>query len=420
MDTLTQQYFVKLSLLPEDVQHYFDSEISGKFLRELEKKYSTQMGYMADLVVDIVVNDFHIEVIEDRARKDFKFDDQRVKNFIIDFLGIVLYPVHEYLEEMSVDVAGEIVKRGGSVEEYNKYEEEWADALGNEFIEAIEEFSSKQSDLVDFKNEENILLNMLEKNFLRVLKDNNINSVSLLNSGLLAVMNNVQGFRKEAIDALLRNSEKMTSRDFFLEDKMQAPTCGNWLKDFIAQYGSGDFDSLVLSEFLSKSKNVEKLDAPEKDLIEKLLIIYRNIKFFIPSEDINSPEELYIIPVSIEAEEPIKSKAGILDRFYKCGNEKWVKAPIDIQKNDNDTANQVLDAYRGDVAREAKVAGFADEMKKKFGQDNKAIRGEFFIAVRNGDVEKTVAILRILAEMSDIENMLAEDEKLNKFLASAS
>ena len=41
MDTFTQQYFIKLSQLPEDAQHYFDSEILGKYLRVLEKKYRT-------------------------------------------------------------------------------------------------------------------------------------------------------------------------------------------------------------------------------------------------------------------------------------------------------------------------------------------------------------------------------------------
>lgn len=410
MDTQTQQYFVKLSELPDDVQYYFDSEISGKFMKELEEKYKMPRGSLADLATDVIVNDFHFEVIEEKIKEYFKNDKERVRNFIIDFFGIVLFPVHEQLKEINIDIAGEIIKRGGLVEPYRKYEEEFLDVLGDELIQDIDEFALRQKDVVDFDKEKITSFNILEKSFLRVLKTDNIYSLSLLNNGLLAVLHNVQGFQKEAVEALLRNQEQLTMREFFLENKAEKPTIGNWLKDFIIQHGSDDFDSLVLSEYLATSKNARKLDAREKNLLEKLIIIYHNLKFFAPSEEIISPEQLFIIPTSAEGEEPIKSKGDVLKKLYE-------KEKKPVASSDNDVASQILDAYRGDAKEDMKVSEEILNMKKKFGNDKKLLREAFFDAVRNSDIPKTISALRILAERDDVQNLLSEDEKLKKFLS---
>ena len=345
-------------------------------------------------------------------KKDFKYDDERIKNFIIDFLGIVLYPIHENLKEIGIDIKKEIMQRGGSVDTYIPYEEEWVDSLSDELIHAIEEFTLKQGDIVDFGKEKIALLNILEKSFLRVLETDSFDSLNLLNNGISAVLHNVQGFQKEAVDALLRNQEPLSVKEFFLGDKAEKPTIGNWLKDFISQRGSGDFDSLDLSEYLSVSRNVKTLDPREKNLLEKLLIIYRNFKFFVLSGEDISAEQSFIIPIGIAGEEPIKLKTDVVKKLYETQalEEKMPRA------QDNDTANQILDAYRGDVAQEAKVVATVGDMKKKFGQDIQPVRDAFFDAVRNSDIIQAMATLRILAERDDIQNLLFEDEKLKKFL----
>lgn len=420
MDTIAQQYFVKLSELPDDVQYYFDSEISGKFMKELEEKYKMPRGSLADLATDVIVNDFHFEVIVEKIKEYFKYDKEKAKNFIIDFFGVVLFPVHEQLKEINIDIAGEIIKRGGLVEPYRKYEEEFLDVLGDELIQNIDEFAFKQKDVVDFDKEKITSLNILEKNFLKVLEIDNINLLDLLNHGLLAVLHNVQGFQKEAVDALLRNQEQLTIKEFFLGNKAEKPTIGNWLKDFISQYGSGDFDSLILSEYVATSTNSRKLDAREKNLLEKLIIVYHNLKFFAPSEEIISPEQLFIIPISATDEEPIKSKGDIMKKFYEkpedSGSGVSEKKPA--ASSDNEVTSQILDAYRGDIKLDMKVSEEILNMKKKFGNDKKFVREAFFDAVRNSNIPNAIAALRILAEMGYIENILKEDEKLNKFLAA--
>ena len=46
------------------------------------------------------------------------------------------------------------------------------------------------------------------------------------------------------------------------------------------------------------------------------------------------------------------------------------------------------------------------------------MRAEFFKTVQKKDVNRTIALLRILAQINDLENFLGEDQKLNQFLGA--
>jgi hypothetical protein len=82
--------------------------------------------------------------------------------------------------------------------------------------------------------------------------------------------------------------------------KAAEETIGNWLKDFIEQKGSGIFNNIVLGDFLLKSVNAKKLNKNEKELVKKLLIFYRNLKFFPESMPNDAIENWQIIPFSEE------------------------------------------------------------------------------------------------------------------------
>jgi len=112
-------------------------------------------------------------------------------------------------------------------------------------------------------------------------------------------------FRKNLENALFSNQEILTDKDFVFNGKKQMSTISNWLKDFIKRNGSGMFDNLALSQYLSGSENAKKLDSQEKKLLHKLLILYRNLKFF-PESMGNAPaEEWEIIPLDDE-DKPFK------------------------------------------------------------------------------------------------------------------
>lgn len=104
-------------------------------------------------------------------------------------------------------------------------------------------------------------------------------------------------FKKELEEALYQNLEKITHKKFFADNKPHAPSVRNWLSDFIKMFGSNMFDNVVLSRYLTESANTRILEAEEKKLVRKLLILYRNLKFFPHSLEDSPPEEWEIVPI---------------------------------------------------------------------------------------------------------------------------
>ena len=84
----------------------------------------------------------------------------------------------------------------------------------------------------------------------------------------------------------------------------------DWLKDFIKQHGGEMFDNIKLSQYLSNSSNVKNLDEVEKQLVRKLLMLYRNLKFFPDSMPNDTGEGWEIIPISQEEGTLPTTRAG--------------------------------------------------------------------------------------------------------------
>jgi len=139
-----------------------------------------------------------------------------------------------------------------------------------------------RSGLLDFFQAE-------EEGTLEVIKD--------YNRVLIVLLAQTKGLKKELENALYENQEKLTGQAFELEGHKKEPTIGNWLRYFIKQHGSGSFDNVELSKFVTGSKNGQRLNESERLLVQKLLRLYRNIKFFPEQLKGQDPEKWEIIPI---------------------------------------------------------------------------------------------------------------------------
>lgn len=74
------------------------------------------------------------------------------------------------------------------------------------------------------------------------------------------------------------------------------------------------FDELKMAEYLSSSPNTKKLNTEEKDLLRKLLRLYRNLVFFPESMGNNPVEDWQIIPVDkVEEDKKINKSNSFQD-----------------------------------------------------------------------------------------------------------
>lgn len=243
--------------LPEEVRNKIGSIEVVKEINKLETEYEIELGF---LIVLVVIGEIKINDIPDYLEKKFGLD----------------------FEE------GLLIK------------EELIDKV---FIFALDE--KKKSSLAP----EGQIKNIFEGQLSGVIRGNGdvkgINEKILL---ILSVSNELS--QEDLVKMLFTNQEKLTSKEFILDGKKQEPTISNWLKDFIKNNGGSIFDNLTLSQYLAKSENAKKIDVEEKRLLHKLLILYRNLKFFPESMGKTPTEEWEIVPLDDE-EKPVRKNIKI-------------------------------------------------------------------------------------------------------------
>lgn len=173
---------------------------------------------------------------------------------------------------------------------------------------------------MDILKEREIVVGIFREKIVEEL-DNIFIVIEEINSRIFYILARDLEFKKELENALYVNNEKLTSQKFILDNKPHSPSVANWLKDFIKKNGSGMFDNLVLTEYLINSDNAKKLDSKGREILKKLLLLYRNIKFFPESMPTDIGEGWEIIPVNKIGEEKVKTQASGMDSLVRMAEQ---------------------------------------------------------------------------------------------------
>jgi hypothetical protein len=117
--------------------------------------------------------------------------------------------------------------------------------------------------------------------FLRAEEDGTLEVIRDYNKILMYLITWEEGFKKELESALYDNQEVITDKHFELGGQKKSPTIGNWIKYFIKNRGSGYFNNVELSNFITDSSNGKLLEEQERKFVQQALRVYRNVKFFV-------------------------------------------------------------------------------------------------------------------------------------------
>jgi hypothetical protein len=155
--------------------------------------------------------------------------------------------------------------------------------LTSVFSLAFGTVSSKEPDI------EETIRGIFQEKLINTLKgDNDFRDV--LNEEIIITISSSEVLTKsELLNLLLQNQERLTKKNLVIASKNEPSTVSNWIKEFIKNMGSGLFNNIMLSQYFINSENARKLDAEDKKLLNKLLTLYRNLKFF--------PESMGDLPV---------------------------------------------------------------------------------------------------------------------------
>ena len=208
------------------------------------------------------------------------------------------------------------------------------------------------------------------------------------------------------IKAISYNEESLGDNQIFLETekKPTAPQLKNWVRSYNQSFDSS-LRNVILQEgeYLSTNKDVLKLSIDERKILEQIIKVYDFLRF---------PDQLSdkIIDAKTLPTEPI--------RIITADNllEEKELSTLKIEKARDQISEEILQAYQGDSKQVKAITKEQQKIIKKFGEDITKLRAEFFKTVQKKNVNRTIALLRYLAELGDLENFLKEDARLNKFL----
>jgi len=223
-------------------------------------------------------------------------------------------------------------------------------------------------------------------------------------------------FLNLATRSMGQNNEKIGKTKINLEtqEKSVEPTIANWLRHYNSFFAdSKKTATLEEADFFQNDKHVKKLSSDDTKLLKQIIRLYNFLKSpgqfakssvqpikEIPSKKIGLPKESGFLPSDNLA---LEEKQDVLKP------EKKQQTPEEAE---------IIKAYQGDPKQVKMIQKEQDKVIKKIGEDPVDLREEFFRAVQKRNVNRTIAILRILAAKKDLENFLKEDKKLNKFLTT--
>ena len=311
--------------LPAGVSEYRNSTKAVDTNVFISEKYGlagNDSTKMAKLVSDLFYKKVSLDDLIPKIKELFSFDDNKARSLALDIAGLRLFVVkdwiggvEEYIKSLNGNLSDYQKSASEEVAAVKKEEAEWvAEEAANKKYEEellseaklkVENSETSAINDIDPEKEKKDSEDIFRSDIINFLTTTSPYLVDTINSVVLEILAGEKGFayRDELFRALLLNQEKLTSAPFILEKKPAFGTIGNWLKDFIEQKGSGIFDNIVLGDYLLKSINGKKLKENERELVKKLLMLYRNLKFFPESMPNDTGEGWQIIPFETEEKE---------------------------------------------------------------------------------------------------------------------
>lgn len=314
---------IKNITIPSTASDYFSSLKAADLNILITQKYkigSKDLPKYLGLVKDLFYKKMPLSGLVYAIKELFSFDDVKAGEMAIDMAGVLLLVVKDWIG----DVDGYIRKLGGDPAKYAKFTVEHMAAVKKEKEDWEAELKKDKERQAELLSEKVLVENLTENVFVDIDPEKEkTDSLTIFSSQLndflstsspylldeynrvlIQIISDEKGFsfRDRLVKALLENKEVASSSPFFLTKKPAVGTISNWLKYFIEEKGSGPFDNIVLTDFLVKSANARILKDEEKEKIKKLLLIYRNLKFFPDSMPSKTGEGWAIIPVDMDNE----------------------------------------------------------------------------------------------------------------------
>ncbi|NLZ74637.1 hypothetical protein GX917_01920 [Candidatus Falkowbacteria bacterium] len=284
----------RFQLLPKNVREAYGGLEAFAATLEIEEAYNIKLSF---LVILIAIGELNENDIEDYLVAKFKISSEIAKKIKDELVVKVLDPAFEKV------------------------------------------FGLKPA--VSFSAPKEVIINLFSERLIESMKAD-AETIKGLNVLIFKAFNDEEDLEEQVIEILYNNNEQLTTNSIIIDNRELAPTISNWLKDFIKLNGSEIFDELKMIEYLNSSPNAKKLNTPEKDLLRKLLKLYKNLVFFPESMDNKLIEDWEIIPVDKIKEDKKTNKVKVFQDVL-ADNQVTKKEAVKKQPVKEQAKEQIQD-----------------------------------------------------------------------------
>lgn len=295
-ETYLSECLEKFHELPDQIQEMVGGFDACSQIKKLEELYKVSLSFA---VILVVIGELEIDDLPEYFNLKFNLDKSKA-------------------EELT-----------------NKLEEKIFDPV----LDLVLEFNHNDDDSEEIKPSSIIEMSSADKKelILRTFTNNLIPALQAepakikeFNIILFQVFNEDDLLEDKVENLLYNNQEKLSNHQIILDGHPASPSIANWLKDFIKKYGSNLFNEVTLAEYLSQSPNIKLLKPEEKDLVRKILKLYRNLVFFPESMDGVLIDNWEILPVDDSKIIEFAKQKNITENPVVTERQKTI---FDLQKN---------------------------------------------------------------------------------------
>jgi hypothetical protein len=361
-------YQQKLSKLSPRARDWYNSGASieaNLLVCQRNNIAGDEIGLNTDLVNNLFFKDLALKDLVIKIKDIFKFDDIKAKKLAADIVGIRLLVVDDdwfngeaaaYLKSLGVPpenyqkiiddqrVAVRKEKEEEAIDEANRQAEKEA-ALEETTIPVAEGAVPLGDFKIDWQVEKEEALKTFKNGLADIISSNEVQEE--FNDVLIYLLaDQGESFRAELERTLLANNEVLTFTKFVIDGRPAPAVISAWLKNFISEVGSGNFDNLALTKFLTNSANAKILSDEERNIVKQLLLVYRNIKFYPESMPNTTGEGWQIIPSQTAGEEKfvqVKEKIESRMKEVATADKLAAKLPTKADKDKEQEAAKNLD-----------------------------------------------------------------------------
>lgn len=208
------------------------------------------------------------------------------KKYHISFIHLAILVA---INEVSLDTISAYLEKEQNLQQplATQISKDLKEEIFNPLLERLHFLNSDPEKRMNLDQEKSFAERIFRAGLIKELK-HDAQVIKFFNERLFYILSQDENYSEQLEKAIYNNTEIIYGKDILLNEQPVSPTIGNWLKDYIAQYGSQTFDSMSQTNFLLNSVNGRKLTETERDLLGKILKIYINVKFFpdsMPSDD---------------------------------------------------------------------------------------------------------------------------------------